>query len=109
MSWSAAGYCGTLNSRSSPRKWECCRISWAYELSTSPKGEKNEAWVIDHRTRCDTRCADNAAPAAADPVVIGDIDDLSGVYADAQGQGGIEAINMAIADFGGSVLGRKIV
>jgi branched-chain amino acid transport system substrate-binding protein len=49
------------------------------------------------------------AAAAADPVVIGDIDDLSGVYADAQGQGGIEAINMAIADFGGSVLGRKIV
>jgi branched-chain amino acid transport system substrate-binding protein len=49
------------------------------------------------------------ANAAADPVVIGDIDDLSGVYADAQGQGGIEAINMAIADFGGSVLGRKIV
>jgi branched-chain amino acid transport system substrate-binding protein len=48
------------------------------------------------------------ANAAADPVVIGDIDDLSGVYADAQGQGGIEAINMAIADFGGSVLGRKI-
>ena len=49
------------------------------------------------------------AIAAADPVVIGDIDDLSGVYADAEGQGGIEAINMAIADFGGSVLGRKIV
>jgi branched-chain amino acid transport system substrate-binding protein len=47
--------------------------------------------------------------AAADPVVIGNIDDLSGVYADAQGQGGIEAVNMAIADFGGSVLGRKIV
>jgi branched-chain amino acid transport system substrate-binding protein len=49
------------------------------------------------------------AIAAPDPVVIGDIDDLSGVYADAEGQGGIEAINMAIADFGGSVLGRKIV
>jgi branched-chain amino acid transport system substrate-binding protein len=49
------------------------------------------------------------AAAAADPVVIGDIDDLSGVYADAQGQGGIEAVNMAIADFGGSVLGRRIV
>jgi branched-chain amino acid transport system substrate-binding protein len=52
-----------------------------------------------------------AAPAGAagDPVVIGDIDDLSGVYADAQGQGGIEAANMAIADVGGAVLGRKIV
>jgi branched-chain amino acid transport system substrate-binding protein len=47
--------------------------------------------------------------AAADQVVIGDIDDLTGVYADAQGQGGVEAINMAIADFGGTVLGRKIV
>jgi branched-chain amino acid transport system substrate-binding protein len=46
---------------------------------------------------------------AADEVVIGDIDDLSGVYADVGGQGGIDAINMAIADFGGSVLGRKIV
>jgi branched-chain amino acid transport system substrate-binding protein len=50
-----------------------------------------------------------AASAAGDQVVIGDIDDLSGVYADAQGQGGIEAINMAIADFGGTVLGKKIV
>jgi branched-chain amino acid transport system substrate-binding protein len=49
-----------------------------------------------------------AASAAGDQVVIGDIDDLSGVYADAQGQGGIEAINMAIADFGGTVLGKKI-
>ena len=49
------------------------------------------------------------AGAAGDQVVIGDIDDLSGVYADAQGQGGIEAVNMAIADFGGTVLGKKIV
>jgi branched-chain amino acid transport system substrate-binding protein len=50
-----------------------------------------------------------AAFAAGDQVVIGDIDDLSGVYADVQGPGGIEAINMAIADFGGTVLGKKIV
>jgi branched-chain amino acid transport system substrate-binding protein len=48
------------------------------------------------------------APAASD-VVIGDIDDLQGVYSDSSGGGGIEAIKMAIADFGGSVLGRKIV
>jgi len=50
-----------------------------------------------------------AALAAGDLVVIGDIDDLSGVYADVNGQGGIEAVNMAIADFGGTVLGKKIV
>ena len=50
-----------------------------------------------------------AAARADDDVVIGDIDDLSGVYADVIGQGGIEAMNMAVADFGGSVLGKKIV
>ena len=48
------------------------------------------------------------AYAAGEPVVIGDIDDMSGVYADVEGAGGVEAINMAIADFGGTVLGRKI-
>src|SRR6201996_6888264 len=46
--------------------------------------------------------------AATDQVVIGDIDDFSGVYADAGGTGGVEAIKMAIADFGGTVLGKKI-
>src|SRR3984885_12642444 len=50
-----------------------------------------------------------AARAANEQVGVGDIDDMSGVYADVLGAGGIESINMAIADFGGSVLGRKIV
>ena len=48
------------------------------------------------------------AAHAADSVVIGDLDDMSGVYADVEGAGGVEAINMAIADFGGTVLGKKI-
>jgi branched-chain amino acid transport system substrate-binding protein len=47
-----------------------------------------------------------AAPAA--DVVIGDLDDMSGVYADVMGAGGVEAIRMAIDDFGGKVLGRPI-
>src|SRR5258706_16224662 len=50
-----------------------------------------------------------AAVAAGSDIVIGDIDDLSGTYADAQGVGGIEAIKMAIADFGGTVLWKKSV
>src|SRR5580698_10456819 len=54
-------------------------------------------------------CAFAKVGAAADQVVIGDIDDLSGVYADVQGQGGIEAIQMAIADAGGTVLGKKVI
>jgi branched-chain amino acid transport system substrate-binding protein len=48
------------------------------------------------------------AQAGAADVVIGDIDDFSGLYADVGGNGGVEAIKMAIADFGGTVLGRKI-
>jgi branched-chain amino acid transport system substrate-binding protein len=55
-----------------------------------------------------TATASRTAFAAADQVVIGDIDDFSGVYADAAGNGAVEAIKMAIADFGGSVLGKKI-
>jgi len=49
------------------------------------------------------------AVAAGDQIVIGDIDDLSGVYADVQGQGGVEAANMAIADSGGTILGKKVI
>jgi branched-chain amino acid transport system substrate-binding protein len=51
----------------------------------------------------------HTAAAASGQVVIGDLDDMSGVYADVMGSGGVEAMNMAIADFGGSVLDRKIV
>lgn len=42
------------------------------------------------------------------PIRIGFITDMSGPYADIDGSGGAVAIRMAIADFGGSVLGRKI-
>jgi len=42
------------------------------------------------------------------PLKIGFITDMSGLYADIDGQGGAEAIKMAVADFGGTVLGRKI-
>jgi len=48
------------------------------------------------------------AASAAEKVVIGDIDDMSGPYADVVGAGGVEAMKMAIADFGGSVLGSPI-
>jgi len=53
-----------------------------------------------------------AAPANAqmsgEVLKIGMITDLSGVYIDIDGQGGAEAVKMAIADFGGSVNGKKI-
>jgi branched-chain amino acid transport system substrate-binding protein len=49
-----------------------------------------------------------AAFAAGDTIRIGFITDISGVYADIDGPGGVEAIKMAIADAGGSVNGKKI-
>jgi branched-chain amino acid transport system substrate-binding protein len=53
-----------------------------------------------------------ATPAIAqisgDVIRIGIITDMSSVYADIDGQGGIEAIRMAIADAGGKVNGKKI-
>jgi branched-chain amino acid transport system substrate-binding protein len=52
--------------------------------------------------------AAQGASAASNKVVIGDIDDMSGPYADILGAGGVEAIKMAIADFGGMVLGQPI-
>ncbi|TDV11033.1 ABC transporter substrate-binding protein [Paraburkholderia caballeronis] len=48
------------------------------------------------------------ARAADDAVKIGFITDMSGLYADIDGQGGLEAIRMAVADFGGKVNGKPI-
>ncbi len=48
------------------------------------------------------------AQVSGDTVKIGFITDMSGVYADVDGPAGADAIKMAIADFGGSVNGKKI-
>lgn len=54
----------------------------------------------------------SALPAQAqisgDVIKIGFISDLSGVYSDIDGNGGAEAIRMAIADMGGAINGKKI-
>lgn len=53
-----------------------------------------------------------AAPSHAqisdDMVKIGVLTDQAGLYADAAGPGAVEAVRMAIADFGGKVLGKPI-
>ncbi len=53
-----------------------------------------------------------AGPASAqisgNVVKIGFLTDMSAVYADVDGQGGVEAIKMAIADIGGAVNGKKV-
>ncbi|GAB3542577.1 ABC transporter substrate-binding protein [Noviherbaspirillum agri] len=49
-----------------------------------------------------------SAQISGDTIKIGFITDISGLYSDIDGAGGVEAIRMAIADFGGSVNGKKI-
>ncbi|MFD0667741.1 ABC transporter substrate-binding protein [Ramlibacter sp. MAHUQ-53] len=53
-----------------------------------------------------------SAPAQAqfsgDVIRIGIITDMSSVYADIDGPGGVEAVRMAIADMGGAINGKKI-
>lgn len=48
------------------------------------------------------------AQISGDVIRIGLITDMSGLYSDIDGAGGVEAIRMAIADAGGSIAGKKI-
>ncbi|MBC7456265.1 MAG: ABC transporter substrate-binding protein [Massilia sp.] len=48
------------------------------------------------------------AQVSGDTIKIGFITDLSGTYSDVDGNGGAEAIKMAIADMGGAINGKKI-
>jgi branched-chain amino acid transport system substrate-binding protein len=54
----------------------------------------------------------STAPARAqisdDVVRIGVLGDMSGIYNDLSGKGAVEAVRMAVEDFGGTVLGKKI-
>ena len=48
------------------------------------------------------------AQVSGDTIKIGFITDMSGLYADIDGPAGAEAINVAIADMGGAINGKKI-
>ncbi len=48
------------------------------------------------------------AQISGDVIKIGIITDMSGLYSDIDGAGGVEAMKMAIADMGGAVGGKKI-
>lgn len=48
------------------------------------------------------------AQVSDDAVRVGVLDDMSGLYADLTGAGGVLATRMAVEDFGGKVLGKSI-
>jgi len=49
-----------------------------------------------------------AGAISGDVVKVGVLTDMSGLYSDLGGQGSVEAARMAVADFGGKVLGKNI-
>jgi branched-chain amino acid transport system substrate-binding protein len=53
-------------------------------------------------------CAQASAQISGDVVKIGFATDMASLYSDLDGPGGVEAVKMAIADFGGQVNGKKI-
>ncbi len=55
-----------------------------------------------------TQVQAQAGKISGDAVKIGVLTDMSGVYSDLGGQGSVTAAQMAIADFGGKVLGKPI-
>ena len=48
------------------------------------------------------------AQISGDVIKIGIITDMSGLYSDIDGQGGVEAMKMAVAELGGAINGKKI-
>jgi branched-chain amino acid transport system substrate-binding protein len=58
---------------------------------------------------CAVLCIPTAQAQISNEVVkIGFATDMSGIYSDIDGTGGVEAVRMAIADFGGQVAGKKV-
>ena len=53
-------------------------------------------------------CVPAAAQVSGNVVKVGVLTDMSGLYSDLGGQGSVEAAKMAVADFGGKVLGANI-
>jgi branched-chain amino acid transport system substrate-binding protein len=52
--------------------------------------------------------AAKAGAISGDKVIVGVMNDMSGLYADIGGPGSVEAAKMAVQDFGGKVLGKPV-
>lgn len=68
--------------------------------------KKSTRWLAAIGTVCAAVCP--PAFAADDAIRIGVLTDMSGLYSDQNGQGSVTAVKMAVEDFGGKVLGKRI-
>jgi branched-chain amino acid transport system substrate-binding protein len=69
---------------------------------------KLKAIAVAVSATCAFAAGTASAQVSGDVIRVGILTDMSGLYADIDGPGGVEAIKMAIADFGGNVAGKKI-
>ena len=83
-------------------------VIWVFDGIFTFKGKTMKRTLISMAVAALAAASTGAGAADQSAVKIGFITDMSGLYADIDGQGGLEAIKMAVADFGGSVLGKKI-
>jgi branched-chain amino acid transport system substrate-binding protein len=65
-------------------------------------------WLLLALALCTIGSADAVSQVSDDAVRIGVLNDMSGPYADITGQSSVTAVRMAVEDFGGTVLGKKI-
>ena len=88
-----------------------CLLFHSIPIEDSTCLRKEPTHEIRRRARLARRCAlySPAGPqVSGDVVKIGILNDQSGLYADLAGAGSVQAARMAIEEFGGQVLGKKI-
>src|SRR5215468_10440225 len=86
-----------------------CTTTLGYDgASNSSKGTHMKAAFATTLVALLAFGASTSAEISGDVVKIGVLNDMSSLYADISGPGSAEAARMAIADFGGTVNGKKI-
>ncbi|HYD96941.1 MAG TPA: ABC transporter substrate-binding protein [Noviherbaspirillum sp.] len=69
---------------------------------------KLKAIALAVSATCAFASGNASAQISGDVIKIGLLTDMSGLYADIDGPGGVEAVRMAIADMGGAINGKKV-
>src|SRR5690348_5709179 len=85
-----------------------CDISVRSVILATNKGNSMRLVIIFAVAAALALTTTASAEISGDVVKIGVLNDMSGLYADIGGAGSAEAARMAIADFGGTVAGKKI-
>ena len=87
-----------VEKHSSTREPDCLTAkTWAVRIATATL----VLGISSHQTQAQLRISN-------DNVKLGVLTDMSRLYADNSGPGSVAAAQMAVADFGGTVLGKKI-